>query len=59
MFLPQLTNDKVVDREYAAIQHRVGQEVMRQNIDSAEHLIPYADLMVYPDNWPEITRRRQ
>ena len=33
--------------------------VMRQNIDSAEHLIPYSDLMVYPDNWPEITRRRE
>ena len=34
-----------------------GQQVMRQNIDSAENLIPYADLMVYPDNWPEITRK--
>ncbi len=36
-----------------------GQETMRQNIDSVEHLIPYADLMVYPDNWPEITRKRE
>ncbi|HEY4329477.1 MAG TPA: hypothetical protein VGN88_07060 [Phycisphaerae bacterium] len=49
---------KITDRDYEGIMRRTGQEVMRQNIDSAEHLIPYADLMVYPDNWPEITRKR-
>jgi Flp pilus assembly secretin CpaC len=54
----RLVTTKIIDREYEQISHRTGQEVMRQNIDSAEHLIPYADLMVYPDNWPEITRKR-
>ncbi|HVT82377.1 MAG TPA: hypothetical protein VHM90_17165, partial [Phycisphaerae bacterium] len=57
-FLLRMTLDKIVDRQAAAIEHRLGQETMRQNIDSWEHLIPYADLMVYPDNWPEITRKR-
>jgi hypothetical protein len=27
-------------------------------VDKTEYLIPYDDLMVYPDNWPEITRQR-
>jgi len=56
--LLRLVLDKITDRDYDQIQHRIGQEVMRQAIDSEEHLIPYADLMVYPDNWPEITRKR-
>ncbi|HEY4330031.1 MAG TPA: hypothetical protein VGN88_09880 [Phycisphaerae bacterium] len=55
----RLTTDKITDREYAAIEHRTSQEVTRQNIDSAEHLIPYSNLAVYPDNWAEITRKRQ
>jgi type II secretory pathway component GspD/PulD (secretin) len=57
-FFLRITLTKITDREYESIHHRTGQEIMRQNIDSAEHLIPYADLMVYPDNWPEITRKR-
>ena len=56
--LLRLVEDKITARDYEAIVHRSGVETMRQNIDSTEHLIPYADLMVYPDNWPEITRKR-
>jgi Flp pilus assembly secretin CpaC len=54
----RLVMTKITDRDYEAIQHRAGQEIMRQQIDNVEHLIPYADLMIYPDNWPEITRKR-
>jgi type II secretory pathway component GspD/PulD (secretin) len=54
----RLVEDKINDRAYEQLQHRRGVETIRQQIDSAEHLIPYADLMVYPDNWVEITRKR-
>ncbi len=57
-FFLRMTLDKITDREAGDVTHRTGQEVMRQNVDSLEHIIPYADLMVYPDNWPEITRKR-
>jgi hypothetical protein len=30
-----------------------------QRTASAEALTPYSSTMVYPANWPEITRRRQ
>ncbi len=54
----RLVDLKVYDRDYNTLIHRNGTETMRQNVDSAEHLIPYADLMIYPDNWLEITRKR-
>ena len=53
----RLVSTKIIDRDYARIMNRTGVEVMRLNSDF-EHMIPYADLMVYPDNWPEITRKR-
>ena len=54
----RLVQDKVVARQAEEIMHRTGQEMMRQSIANDEIMIPYADLMVYPDNWPEITRKR-
>jgi type II secretory pathway component GspD/PulD (secretin) len=54
----RLVENKINDRAYEDLVHRRGQETMRQDLDSAEHLIPYADLMIYPDNWLEITRKR-
>src|SRR6185437_7303657 len=30
----------------------------RADGESSEHLIPYSDLMVNPDNWPDVTRKR-
>jgi len=54
----RIVSDKIVARDYAAIQHRTGMEVMRGDVDSAEHLVPYADLMVYPENWAEVARKR-
>lgn len=54
----RLVMDKIADRDYEAIRHRAGQDVMRQNSDSVEHLIPYPDTMIYPEDWAEITRRR-
>lgn len=55
----RLVEDKINARLYEALKHRQGVETIKQTIDSAEHMIPYADLMVYPDNWVEITRKRQ
>ena len=54
----RLVSAKLAERDYHAIQHRTGTEVTGQNIGAAETLIPYADLIVYPDNYPETTRRR-
>lgn len=54
----KLVQDKLTDQQYQTATDKAGTEVMNQSIASAEHLIPYADLMVYPDNWPEITRAR-
>ena len=54
----RLVMDKIADREYEGIRHRAGQEVMRQNIDSAEHLVPYPDTMIYPEDWGEVTQKR-
>jgi general secretion pathway protein D len=54
----RLVEDKVNARAYEALQHKRGVETMKAAISAAEYLIPYADLMVYPDNWVEITRKR-
>jgi hypothetical protein len=36
-----------------------GGEIQRQSAASSEELVPYAAPMNYPENWPEITRKRQ
>ena len=41
--LKRLVDLKVYDRDYESLIHRNGTETMRQNVDSAEHLVPYAD----------------
>jgi tetratricopeptide (TPR) repeat protein len=34
------------------------QNGQRAMVDNQEHLIPYVDLLVYPENWVELTRNR-
>ncbi len=54
----RLIENKLIDRQYGDLVRRMGTETMRHDVDNFEHLIPYADLMVYPDNWIDITRKR-
>ncbi len=55
----RLVENRIIDRQYGDLVKRMGTETMRHDIDNSEKLIPYADVMVYPDNWIDITRKRQ
>jgi general secretion pathway protein D len=50
--------DKINYREWQRLTNIRATETMRQSIANQEELIPYTDLMVYPENWVELTRNR-
>lgn len=53
-----LLTDQINYREYERINQRRAAENVLQSIDNQEHLIPYSQLMVYPEDWVELTRKR-
>ena len=55
----QIVTDRINYYAYKDLTHKMSSEGVRQNLDSEEHLIPYMDLLIYPEDWPEISRRRQ
>ncbi|HVS71216.1 MAG TPA: hypothetical protein VHQ47_08175 [Phycisphaerae bacterium] len=57
LFLEQVT-DTMNYREYQHLTDLRSSETVRQGLQSNEEIIPYADLMVYPDDWVELSRRR-
>jgi Flp pilus assembly secretin CpaC len=53
-----LVTDRIQFRDFKHMTDLRGNETVRQGILSEESLIPYADLMIYPDDWVELSRRR-
>lgn len=51
--------DKKNFRVWQKTEDLKSRENVRQMVDNNEYLVPYADLMIYPEDWPELTRRRQ
>lgn len=56
--LLETVTDRMNYREYQHLTDLRSSETVRQSLQSSEELIPYADLMVYPDDWVELSRRR-
>jgi type II secretory pathway component GspD/PulD (secretin) len=53
-----LVTDRINYRDFQHLTDLRGTETERQGVLSEESLIPYADLMIYPDDWVELSRRR-
>ena len=53
-----LVTDRIAYRQYAAVIHEGSHENVKNQMQTAEELIPYADLLVYPENWVDLTRTR-
>jgi general secretion pathway protein D len=54
----RLTEDTMLFRTFEKLNQVQGAEFLKQAIISKELLIPYADLLVYPEDWVEISRYR-
>lgn len=54
----KLLGDKIGYREYDRAGQRQAAEGMKQGVSSKETTIPYSDVMVYPEDWVEKSRRR-
>jgi general secretion pathway protein D len=57
-FTLKIINDKITYRAWQSITDDRSRETQRLMVDNQEHLIPYVDLLVYPENWVELTRVR-
>ncbi len=55
----QMVTERMNFTEYKGLMNKKAAEDTRQSLDGTEHLIPYYDLLIYPEDWPEISRRRQ
>lgn len=50
--------DKLNYRKWEELNTRQAVENMRQQVLSKDEMIPYSDLLVYPEDWVELTRLR-
>ena len=53
-----LIGDRINYREFDRLVQKEAAENVRQMLISRDQLIPYADLLVYPEDWIELTRTR-
>jgi general secretion pathway protein D len=54
----QQVTERINYREFDSNSKKRAREGQLQSIDSEELMIPYTDLMVYPENWVELSRTR-
>ncbi len=54
-----ITKDRINFRRAEDFKRRQSSELVQQSIMSSEELIPYSQLLIYPEDWPELSRRRQ
>jgi len=57
--LLQFTMDKINYRAYNDVTAKRSEQMQRHGIVNEETLIPYVDLLIYPSDWVELTRRRE
>jgi type II secretory pathway component GspD/PulD (secretin) len=53
-----LVTDRISYRQYETLVKDNAREDVRGRLQNAEEVVPYADLLVYPENWVDITRTR-
>lgn len=57
--LLRIVEDRIIYVEWQRLERVKSDNQQRQQLMSQELLIPYADLLIYPEDWPELSRRRQ
>ncbi len=53
-----LVNDRIAYRQYESVVKSSAREDVRGRLQNTEETVPYADLLVYPENWVDLTRAR-
>ena len=53
-----LVTDRIAYRSYNRLVNDASHEFTKLDNQNAEALIPYADLLIYPENWVELSRNR-
>ncbi len=53
-----LVTDRIAYRQYERVVRDSAHETTKIETQDAEALVPYADLLIYPENWVDITRTR-
>ncbi len=53
-----LVNDRIAYRQYESVLKEGARQETRVELQAQEALVPYADLLIYPENWTDITRTR-
>jgi len=53
-----LVEQRISDKTYEAYRQRYVRDTNRQEVQDEEAIIPYADLLVYPEDWVNLTRNR-
>ncbi|HUO08550.1 MAG TPA: hypothetical protein VM008_09650 [Phycisphaerae bacterium] len=57
-FMLSLVTDRIAYRSYNRLVNQGSSDFQKLEIQNAETIIPYADLMIYPENWVELSRTR-
>ncbi len=53
-----LVTDRIAYRQYESVVREGARENVKGGIQDAEEVVPYADLLIYPENWVDLTRTR-
>jgi type II secretory pathway component GspD/PulD (secretin) len=57
-FMLSLVTDRIAYRSYSRLVNQGSSDFQKIDLQNAETVIPYADLMIYPENWVELSRTR-
>ncbi len=57
-FMLSLVTDRMAYRAYDRLTNEASSNFQKLDNQNAESVIPYADLLIYPENWVELSRNR-
>jgi len=57
-FMRDLITDQMIQSSWAEVKRQRGVEISRQRVDALKDTVPHSELLIYPPDWPELTRRR-
>jgi type II secretory pathway component GspD/PulD (secretin) len=55
----EITQDRINYRKADSYNRLRSEETVKQSIMNEDEMIPYSQLLIYPEDWPELSRRRQ
>lgn len=58
-YLRTAMSDRANYRAWQKNRDREVRENVALEIETKEHMIPYSQLLIYPEDWPELSRKRQ